>query len=198
MQAPAFSCLPPILSISSGSMSSTHLSPDPPDAAAVAPALAWPTALVRLSGMVVKTGLMLGQMTDGDRLLALSLPAWRLEEAREYTEAEVNAMLKASLAAESASLRTDHVELRRWLVDTGWWQRDGFGKAYTRPAVNELAEPLQAIARALATVEPAHWAQQQVHIHRTAQRERRARWSEAADKPASQTPTSGPNPESPR
>ena len=144
--------------------------------------------------MVVKTGLMLGQMTDGDRLLALSLPAWRLQEGREHTESEVNAMLKASLAAESAFLRTDHVELRRWLVDTGWWQRDGFGKAYTRPAVNELAEPLQAICRALATVEPAHWAQQQVHIHRSAQRERRARWSEAADKPADQPPTPGLTP----
>ena len=41
--------------------------------------------------MVVKTGLMLGQMTDGDRLLALSLPAWRLQEGREHTESEVNA-----------------------------------------------------------------------------------------------------------
>ena len=147
--------------------------------------------------MVVKTGLMLGQMTDADRLLALSLPAWRLQEAREHTEAEVNAMLKASLEAESAFLRTDHVELRRWLVDTGWWRRDGFGKAYLRPAVSELAEPLRAMARALATVEPAHWAQQQVQIHRTAQRERRARWSEGAEKPASPAVAPGPTPESP-
>jgi hypothetical protein len=139
---------------------------------------------------------MLGQMTDGDRLLALSLPAWRLEEKREYSEAEVNAKLKASLAAESAFLRTDHVELRRWLVDTGWWRRDGFGKAYMRPSVNDLAEALRPIARALATVEPAYWAQEQVQIHRTAQRERRARWSEAADKPTSPATVSGPTPES--
>ncbi|MFM8768905.1 MAG: DUF2087 domain-containing protein [Rubrivivax sp.] len=183
-------------------MSNTPAASPRPDAAPVNPPAAWPTALVRLSGMVVKTGLMLGQMTDGDRLLALSLPAWRLQEGREHTEVEVNALLKASLAAESAFLRTDHVELRRWLVDTGWWQRDGFGKAYTRPAVNELAEPLQAISRALATVEPAPWALQQVHIHRAAQRERRARWSEAADTPADQPWTPGqaqdPPPEGPR
>ena len=146
-----------------------------------------PAPLVRLSAMVVKTGLMLGQMTDGDRLLALALPAWRLPEAPPHTEAEVNELLKTCLAAEAAFLRTDHVELRRWLVDTGWWQRDGFGRAYTRPPEHQLPEQLRAAARALATVEPAVWAQQQVSIHRAAQRERRARWSEAADRPPGST-----------
>lgn len=158
------------------------MSPTKPPSTSPEP-VAWPAPLVRLSAMVVKTGLMLGQMTDGDRLLALSLPAWRLPEGRPHTEAEVNELLKASLAAEAAFLRTDHVELRRWLVDTGWWQRDGFGRAYARPPEPELPEALRATARALATVEPAAWAQQQVSIHRAAQRERRARWSEVAERP---------------
>jgi len=142
---------------------------------------AWPPPLVRLSAMVVKSGLGLGQMIDGDRLLALAVPAWRLPLGLAASEAQVNDWLRASLAAEAAFLRTDHVELRRWLVDTGWWQRDGFGRAYTRPAADELPPPLKTIAEALALVEPASWAVQQVHIFRAAQRERRARWTEGAE-----------------
>ena len=131
--------------------------------------------------MVVKTGLGPGLMTDADRRLALALPAWRLPVGHSLDEVAVNALLKECLQAEAAFLRTDHVELRRWLVDTGWWQRDGFGRAYARPALEALPQELHSIARALSTVEPASWALHQVHIYRAAQRERRARWSEAAE-----------------
>ena len=130
-----------------------------------------PPQLVRLSAMVIKTGLGLGLMSDADRRLALALPAWRLPPGQSLVEAAVNALLKDSLQAEASFLRTDHVELRRWLVDTGWWHRDGFGYAYTRPALDALPEDLRAIAAALSTVDPAAWAQQQVSIHRTAHAE---------------------------
>ena len=156
--------------------------PDQPAAAAPEP-VATPAALVRLSAMVVKTGLGLGLMTDADRRLALALPAWQLPADQSLDEGAVNALLKDCLRAEAAFLRTDHVELRRWLVDTGWWQRDGFGRAYTRTAFQALPEDLRNIASALATVEPAAWALHQVSIYRAAQRERRARWSQAAGAP---------------
>ncbi len=146
-----------------------------------APAL--PAPLVKLSGMVVKTGVSLGQMHDAERRLALALPAWRLPEGQSLSEGVVNELLKTSLGTESAFLRTDHVELRRWLVDTGWWSRDGFGRAYTRPAAGTLPGDLRSIAQALSTVDPAAWALQQIAIYRAAQRERRARWSEAAESP---------------
>lgn len=126
--------------------------------------------------MVVKTRLGLAQMTDADRLLALALPAHRLPVGPQHSESEVNELLKASLANESAFLRTDHVELRRWLVDTGWWRRDGFGKAYIRPPAGELPEHLQALAFALASEEPIAWARQQMNEQRAAQQARRARW----------------------
>ena len=51
---------------------------------------------------------------------------------RAYTEPEVNACLRAWLAGAGAMLDVDHVELRRWLVDTGVLARDGFGRAYAR------------------------------------------------------------------
>lgn len=146
---------------------------------------ALPPQLVRLSALVVKTGVGLGQLSEADRRLALGLPAWRLPSGETVNEAAVNHVLKSSLQAEAAFLRTDHVELRRWLVDTGWWHRDGFGRAYTRPGLDALPENLQGIAQALSTVEPAAWALQQVGIYRAAQRERRARWSEAAEAPHS-------------
>jgi hypothetical protein len=44
----------------------------------------------------------------------------------------VNRVLGAWLEGPGAMLRTDHVELRRWLVDAGFVSRDGFGRAYVR------------------------------------------------------------------
>ncbi|MEI8266175.1 MAG: DUF2087 domain-containing protein [Betaproteobacteria bacterium] len=155
-------------------------------------ATALPASLVKLPGMVVKTGVSLGQMLDADRRLALALPAWRLPVGQSLAEDEVNELLKDSLGAESAFLRTDHVELRRWLVDTGWWSRDGYGRAYTRPAAHALPEDLRPIAQALSMVDPAAWALQQVAIYLAAQRERRARWSGAADSPQQPREVKGP------
>jgi tRNA(adenine34) deaminase len=41
---------------------------------------------------------------------------------------------------------TDHVELRRWLVDMRLVERDGFGRRYRRtPAAGEFASPLRAL-----------------------------------------------------
>lgn len=144
---------------------------------------AWPAQLVKLSGMVVKTGVSPGQLSDSERRLALALPAWRLPVGVSVAESDVNELLRQSLGAEAAFLRTDHVELRRWLVDIGWWRRDGYGRAYARPALEELPPDLRLIAQALSTVEPAAWARQQVDIYRAAQRERRARWTAAAEVP---------------
>ena len=45
---------------------------------------------------------------------------------------EFNVALKAWLAGPGTMLDIDHVELRRWLVDTRLWTRDGYGRAYAR------------------------------------------------------------------
>ncbi len=133
-----------------------------------------------LAAMVVKTGLSLGQMHDQERRLALAVPAWRLPMGQSLSEGAVNALLKQSLGAEAAFLRADHVELRRWLVDTGWWCRDGFGRAYTRPDLHVLPEDLRVIAQALSTLDPAAWALQQIEAFRMDQQARRQRWSRSS------------------
>jgi len=86
----------------------------------------------RLAALVVKDGVSLGLLGDADRALVLALAATALEPDRPHREAEVNEILERWLAGPGAMLRTDHVELRRWLVDAGFVSRDGFGRAYVR------------------------------------------------------------------
>jgi hypothetical protein len=59
-------------------------------------------------------------------------------------------------------VQTDHVELRRWLVDAGYLARDGWGYAYVRgPAELGLARQVlgtthgTALARAIRSVRVA-------------------------------------------
>jgi len=86
----------------------------------------------RLAALVVKDGISLGLLAEGDRALVLALAAAAIEPGRAHREADVSGMLQSWLKGPGAMLRTDHVELRRWLVDAGFLSRDGFGRAYVR------------------------------------------------------------------
>ena len=86
----------------------------------------------RLAALVVKDGVSLGLLADADRSLVLALAAAAIEIGPAHREAEVNRLLGDWLEGPGAMLRTDHVELRRWLVDAGFVSRDGFGRAYVR------------------------------------------------------------------
>src|SRR4051812_21055731 len=90
------------------------------------------TLPTRLASLVVKDGVSLGLLPEGDRALVLAMAAAAIEGDREHREADMNRLLQAWLEGPGAMLRTDHVELRRWLVDTGFVSRDGFGRAYLR------------------------------------------------------------------
>jgi hypothetical protein len=105
----------------------------------------------RLADLVVKNGVALGALAPADRDLVLALAASCLEPRRIYREDEVNRLLTDWLASGGAMLRTDHVELRRWLVDAGFVARDGYGHAYTRgPAELQRAHALLGGADAAA------------------------------------------------
>ena len=104
----------------------------------------------RLESLVLKSGLHLGLLSEGDRALVLALAACSIEPGHPHREDEVNRRLSAWLADLGAMLSTDHVELRRWLVDTGFVVRDDWGHAYVRgPAQLDRARQL------LTTVDPA-------------------------------------------
>jgi hypothetical protein len=129
-----------------------------------------------LRGLVVKNGVLLGALPPVQRACALGIAAAAIAEGAEHSEPQVNAALKRCLAEEGAFLDADHVALRRWLVDTGWWRRDGFGRSYVRVPAAELPAALQAVRQALDALDPAAW----VAAERTrVQRERalrRAAW----------------------
>lgn len=137
-----------------------------------------------LAVLVVKQGVGLGTLTHPQRLLALGVAAAALDGGPDFTEAQVNAALKAWLAGPAAFLDTDHVELRRWLVDTGWWRRDGYGRACTRVPAAELVPELRAIDAAIARLSLAPWIASQRERVQAQRLARRQAWAQQGGAPA--------------
>lgn len=85
--------------------------------------------------LCVRSGLSLGGLQSSrkqDFGVVLAAAALAFDDGATYTEAEVNQRLQAWLADPGAMLGTDHVELRRWLVDARLLARDGYGRRYAR------------------------------------------------------------------
>jgi tRNA(adenine34) deaminase len=100
--------------------------------------------------LCVRNGLSLGGLQSArqhDFGIVLAAAALAFDYGATYTEAEVNERLKAWLADPGAMLDTDHVELRRWLVDTHLLDRDGYGRSYARAP---MPQAFQAALEALA------------------------------------------------
>jgi hypothetical protein len=139
------------------------------------PAEAFPLTLFRR--LAVKRGLLPGTLHGNhpaDFAVVMAAATLAFEAQREYSEAEVNAVLKSWLAGAGAMLATDHVELRRWLVDCGLVVRDGFGRRYVRdPVPGAYAAALGA----LAGVDLAAIAREAVDADAATRAERKARWT---------------------
>jgi hypothetical protein len=65
-----------------------------------------------------------------DREILMQSIVMRLDSARTYSEAEINQALRAWLREVMPELETDHVTLRRLLVDHGRLERRADGKVY--------------------------------------------------------------------
>ena len=100
--------------------------------------------------LCVRNALSLGGLQTGRRHdfgVVVSAAALAFDDGATYTEAEVNERLRAWLADPGAMLETDHVELRRLLVDTRLLDRDGYGRAYVRaPVPQAFSATLVALA----------------------------------------------------
>lgn len=138
-------------------------------------AAALPPALTRL---LVKEGVSLGCLSFEERLMALGWVWAGLPAGLVATEAAVNVALKAQLAGPARFLDVDHVELRRWLVDGGWLQRDGYGREYRRvlPCLPEAA----AVAAQLQAVDTAASAAALRATREAERASRRAHWQQQA------------------
>lgn len=100
--------------------------------------------------LCVRNGLSLGGLQSArqhDFSVVLAAAALAFDDGATYTEAEVNERLKAWLADPGAMLGTDHVELRRRLVDMRLLERDGYGRGYARaPMPPAFRGALEALA----------------------------------------------------
>ncbi len=135
--------------------------------------VAW---LERMAQLALRQGVHLSslQQKDGrDLELVFASATLCFPPDRLLDERGANEILKRFLEGGGAMLATDHVELRRWLVDTGFVRRSDFGTDYRRGAFPEwLAEAATQLdgARIGAAVRDARDA-------RDAQREaRRQAW----------------------
>lgn len=145
-----------------------------------------PTPLATLAALVLKRGVALGGLTHPERLLALRVMADALPHGVPRNEAEVNAALRERLGAEGSFLDVDHVELRRWLIDTGWWQRDGYGRQYARTPLASLPPDLAAVEAEVAPLALSAWIDEQRGRAQALREARREAWrrSGAAGAPA--------------
>lgn len=144
--------------------------------------------LAQLSTLVVKDGVSLGLLPVPQRALALSVAALRLGAQEEGSgdpgvgEPEVNERLRACLQAECAFLSTDHVELRRWLVDAGLWQRDDFGRGYRATPAHQWPQAVAEAAAAVASLGDAAsvraWVAERREQQRAARQARRQVWQQ--------------------
>ncbi len=132
--------------------------------------------LERLEQIAVRQGVHLStlQQRDGrDLELVFGSAALYFPPDRLLDERAANEVLKHFLATAGAMLATDHVELRRWMVDTGFVRRSDYGTDYRRGAfpewMSEAAQALDAVRVGAAVGE--------ARVARDAQREaRRQAW----------------------
>jgi hypothetical protein len=131
--------------------------------------------LQSLEALLTKQGVMLGGLTPEQRAAALAV-VWAGLPEQAMNEKQVNHALKQALSGAASFMDTDHVELRRWLVDVGWLQRDGFGHEYRRLRFADLPAPCRVAAELLPHPEVDVWARSLRKHHAQRREERRLAW----------------------
>ena len=105
--------------------------------------------LDRMSQLALRHGVHLStlQQKDGRDLdLLFAGAALAFPQDASLNEQDANEILKRFLASAGVMVSTDHVELRRWMVDTGFLQRSDYGTDYRRGSMPDwLAEAAATI-----------------------------------------------------
>lgn len=130
-----------------------------------------------LKTLVLKDGLMLGGLPPQQRQALLAL-VWAGLPEGAVNEPQINQALKAQLQGPALCLDTDHVELRRWLVDAGWLLRDGYGRQYQRAALGAVPAATQSLATSLLALNSTAWAAAARAAHQTQRQQRRQAWQQ--------------------
>ena len=133
-------------------------------------------ALATWRRLCVRNGLTLGGLASGRQhefVAVLASAALAFDDDAVYSEAEVNERLRGWLANAGAMIETDHVELRRWLIDARLLARDGFGREYRRVAAPEA---FGASMRALSGLDLGLVAAEAREAHERERAARHASW----------------------
>ena len=92
--------------------------------------------------LALTPGRTLGALQQGRKdeyVVVTAGAALAFDARRDYAESEVNVVLERWLAVTATMLETDHVQLRRALVDCGLLERDPYGKSYRRARMTPAA-----------------------------------------------------------
>ena len=138
------------------------------------------TPIDRFAALAVRSGLALGVLYSariGDFHLVLAAASRAFEGDRTYSERDVNDILRAWLAREGSMLAVDHVELRRWLVDSHVLVRDDYGRAY---ALGQPVTEIAAVAAQLAGADLAQVAADARTRDAESREERKRKWNATA------------------
>ena len=133
----------------------------------------------RFGVLALRRGVSLGVLLSTharDFELVLAAAAQSFGAGRGYSEREVNERLRAFLDGPGAMLGTDHVELRRWLVDFRVLARDGYGRVYT---AGTPAERIAGFIAQLAGVDLAAVARAAREDDAAKRAQRKERWQAA-------------------
>ena len=124
----------------------------------------------RMSQLALRQGVHLStlqQKAGGDLELLFASAALAFPSGASFSEKEANEILKRFLAGAGVMVATDHVELRRWMVDAGFLQRSDYGTDYRRGVLpdwlSDAAQQLdfQRIADAVAQARSANESQRE-------------------------------------
>jgi tRNA(adenine34) deaminase len=140
------------------------------------PAISSAGWLERLAQLAVRQGVHISslQQRDGrDFELVLATASLFFPADRLLDERGANTVLKEFLSTAGAMLDTDHVELRRWLVDAGFVRRTDFGSDYRR---GRLPSWLEAAAGTLGPRQLADAALQARAAHDAQREAKRQAW----------------------
>jgi len=138
-----------------------------------------PTAIERFSALALRREISLGVLLSTnarDFFVMLAAAAQSFPAGREWSEREVNDALRDFLAGAGSMLATDHVELRRWLVDFRVLARDGYGRVYT--AANPSPD-LRAFIAELSGIDLEEVASRSREREAAVRAERKDRWESA-------------------
>lgn len=94
--------------------------------------------LAQLKRMSVKKNMLLGNLSNEEKILLLSAISLCILSKTSFNEIQVNELLSNWLTQTNSFLSIDCAELRRTLIDYGFWQRDAYGTKYSRIEPTEM------------------------------------------------------------